>query len=89
MQSYLRGDNMTVEEALKSIVEDGIELGAGDFVDLDALKVARKALEKQIAKNPVGLYKNICPSCYGIVLRGMEFFCPKCGQRILWKESEV
>ena len=39
---------MTVEEALKEIVENGIELGAGDYVDVHALKVARKALEAQI-----------------------------------------
>ena len=39
---------MTVEEALKEIVENGIELGAGDYVDVNALKVARKALEAQI-----------------------------------------
>ena len=39
---------MTVEEALKEIVEDGIELGAGDYVDVKALKVARNALKAQI-----------------------------------------
>ena len=39
---------MTVEEALKSIVEDGIELGAGDYVPLETLKVAAKALEEYI-----------------------------------------
>jgi hypothetical protein len=31
---------MTIEEAIKDIQEDGIDLGAGDYVDLDALKVA-------------------------------------------------
>ena len=41
-----------------------------------------EALEKQIANKPVGLYKNTCPSCFGIVIRGLEFFCPKCGQKI-------
>lgn len=39
---------MTEKEALKEIVENGIELGAGDFVDVKALKVAKKALESQI-----------------------------------------
>lgn len=39
---------MTTEEALKSIEEDGIRLGAGDFVDLDALKVAKEILDKHI-----------------------------------------
>lgn len=37
---------MTENEALKSIIQDGIELGAGDYVELEALKVAAKALEE-------------------------------------------
>lgn len=31
---------MTREEAIKSLVEDGINLGAGDFVEVEALKIA-------------------------------------------------
>lgn len=31
---------MTIEEAIKDIQEDGIDLGAGDYVDVEALKVA-------------------------------------------------
>jgi hypothetical protein len=56
---------MKPEEASKDIVEDGIELGAGDFVDIEALKVAAKALEKQVAKKPVlfnGKHEK-CPAC--------------------------
>ena len=37
---------MTENEALKSIIQDGIELGAGDYVELEALKVAAKTLEE-------------------------------------------
>lgn len=37
---------MTESEALKTIIEDGIELGAGDYVEIEALKVAAKALEE-------------------------------------------
>ena len=37
---------MTENEALKSIIEDGIELGAGDYVEFEALKIAVKALEE-------------------------------------------
>ena len=37
---------MTENEAFKSIIEDGIELGAGDYVEFEALKVAAKALEE-------------------------------------------
>lgn len=31
---------MTIEEAIKDIQEDGIDLGAGDYVDVEALKIA-------------------------------------------------
>lgn len=37
---------MTENEAFKSIIQDGIELGAGDYVEFEALKVAAKALEE-------------------------------------------
>lgn len=43
---------MTSKEAIKDIVENGIELGAGDYVDIESLKVAISALEKQIPKKP-------------------------------------
>ena len=36
---------MTIEEAIKDIQEDGINLGAGDYVDLDALKVAVEVMK--------------------------------------------
>ncbi len=48
IKSKVKEQDMTVEEALKEIVENGIELGAGDYVDVKALKVARKALDAQI-----------------------------------------
>lgn len=31
---------MTIEEAKKEIIESGIELGAGDYIDIEALRVA-------------------------------------------------
>ena len=36
---------MTIEEAIKDIQEDGIDLGAGDYVDVDALKVAVEVMK--------------------------------------------
>ena len=36
---------MTVEEAIKDIQEDGIDLGAGDYVDVEALKVAVETMK--------------------------------------------
>lgn len=49
---------MTEQEALKDIIESGIELGAGDYVEVEALKVAVVALEKQIPKKPIKLKAN-------------------------------
>lgn len=37
---------MTENEALKNINEFGIRLGAGDYIDLEALRIAGKALEE-------------------------------------------
>ena len=51
--------------------------------------MAINALEKQIAKKPVGLKKNICPNCSWIVVYKCDSYCPRCGQRILWSDSEV
>lgn len=64
---------MTAQEAIKDIVENGIELGAGDYVDVEALKVAISALKKQIPKKPKKLtYKLLIDS-------GWEYECPNCG----------
>ena len=49
---------MAAEDALKSIVSDGIELGAGDYVELEALKIAREALERQIEINNMALIQS-------------------------------
>ncbi len=38
---------MTRAEAIKCIEEDGIRLGAGDFVDVEALKVAVECMKEQ------------------------------------------
>lgn len=88
---------MTVEEALKEIVENGIELGAGDYVDVNALKVARKALEKQIAKKPIikEWSPAKCPCCGCDLSESIGdgyykhfyslMFC-ECGQKLDWSE---
>lgn len=36
---------MTIEEAVKDIQEDGIDLGAGDYVDVEALKIAVEVMK--------------------------------------------
>ena len=35
---------MTIQEARKEIIESGVNLGAGDYIDIEALKVAVNAL---------------------------------------------
>ena len=36
---------MTIDEAIKDLEESGITLGAGDYVDLEALKVAVEVMK--------------------------------------------
>lgn len=88
---------MTPEEALKDIIEDGINLGAGDYVDLEALKVAAEALKKQVPTKvgkiiihntsligkpvEVSLY---CPKCKRII-ESVHDYCWHCGQRLGWE----
>lgn len=92
---------MTNQEALKSIIEDGINLGAGDYIEYDALVLAKEALEKQIPKK-IDFEMNfgdctsrfICGCGKRIVVnhdRGVmdnhnaPNYCPNCGQALNWK----
>lgn len=87
---------MTAPEAIKDIVENGIELGAGDYVDVEALKVAVVALEKQVPKKPIKYdkYYYKCPVCSsdtGVSEEDLTIyeetppnFCKKCGKAIDW-----
>lgn len=83
---------MTPEEALKDIIESGINLGAGDYVDPEALKVAAKALEKQIPEKllPEQRYYGIgkCSRCGVVFTDDTTKYCGNCGQAIDWKEGE-
>jgi len=47
--------SMTESEARKEIIESGINLGAGDYVDIEALEVAAKALEEVEQYRATGL----------------------------------
>ena len=93
---------MDWKESLKEIQEDGISLGAGDYVGLEALKIAVLALEKQVPKKPTHeatLYKCFtCPSCKNVVdefeaigsekHRVLVPHCRFCGQALDWNEYE-
>ena len=90
-------NGMTEIEALEDIVDSGINLGAGDFVDVEALKVAVKALEKQIPKKPIMKTDScayFCPCCNGHIrsiytrkeiILDEHIFCGRCGQKLDWE----
>lgn len=88
---------MTYKEAKIDLIESGIELGAGDFVDFEALKIAVVALDKQIPQRPINLsnapldaYCAIfrCPRCKGrLKMKSKGAYCDKCGQAIDWSDG--
>lgn len=82
---------MTYEEALKSVIEDGINLGGcGDYIDPEALPLCAEALEKQIPKTPINViydgqyieYWN-CPHCHIQHSNEITRFCDNCGQALI------
>lgn len=61
-------------------------------IDAEPLRLAIKALEKQIPKKPVYGTANIkCPSCGATLLYYFHSFkidyCDECGQRLDWSEE--
>ena len=93
---------MDWKEALKEIQEDGIRLGAGDYVGLEALKIAALSLGKQVPKKPTHeatLCKCFtCQSCKNVVdefeaignekHRVLVPHCRFCGQALDWSDEE-
>ena len=55
----------------------------------EALRMAIKALEKQIAKKPISTDWLRCPTCNVTLKIGLEKYCEHCGQRLKWVDSEV
>lgn len=83
---------MTVEEALTYLRE----LVPPSARHLEAMRLAKEALEKQIPKKPIGDLDSVphyrCPYCNRAVKlyendRGFDF-CPDCGQHIDWNEDD-
>lgn len=82
---------MTNEEAienLKYLISDDCTDTQHDFVK--EIKIAIEALEKQIPKKPPNHDRMVCPSCNSKARYGhpYEYYCPHCGQAILWEVSE-
>ena len=66
---------------------------SGDIEIVEALDIAGKALEKQIAKKPLFQFKHKdgtrfydCPVCTTFITRSAETYCSVCGQRLDWSE---
>ena len=62
------------------------------YIDAEPLRLAIKALEKQIPKKPVYGAANIkCPNCGATLLYYFHSFkidyCDECGQRLDWSEE--
>lgn len=61
----------------------------GVFASEEACRLAINALEKQIAKKPVGLKKNICPNCSWGIVRSDQKYCDECGQKLGGEDTNV
>lgn len=88
-------NKMTNEEIIKKIdmmiAQEGTlgefsKMGKDFYIkNIEALKIAKQAVEKQIPISPSN--KAYCRSC-GSKLLGSENFCSNCGQKLNWKGKE-
>ena len=89
---------MTFEEAknqLEELMQDrkSFICGGDDEIykaDIEALKTAISAIDKQIPKKPIRLlYYEVgdCPFCETTVYISEDGFCPSCGQALDWSEE--
>ena len=88
---------MNYEEALKEI-ENALEKLKNYVaceVDMEALKVAKEALEKQIPKkiNSDNGFGGRCPVCGYYIVKSIfsskcHKYCSECGQAIDWEVNE-
>lgn len=61
--------------------------------DIEALRIAIKAVEKQIPKKPITAADGYKACSCGLVLqennkRRCFYYCDRCGQKIYWEENE-
>lgn len=86
---------MTEQEAIKDIQRQLLEINSEDAditLSTEALNVAIKALEKQIAKKPIERIKMIgldkggkCPVCQKYVNNHNHWLYCECGQKLDWE----
>ena len=93
---------MTNEEAISILTKDRAlclfnpltgdvgQLNEDCRMSAEAMKLAIEALEKQVSKKPPNHDRMVCPSCNSKARYGhpYEYYCPHCGQAILWEVSE-
>ena len=76
-------ERLTEREALEELKT--FPISCLDFKENQALDMAIKALEKQVAKKPIDKIMYLeCPTCgdVGILDCG---YCPVCGQKLDWE----
>ena len=91
---------MTNQEAiinLKVILSEIIECEESicyvTDIDAEPLRLAIKALEKQIPKKPIvnDGYQIVCPNCSATLIYCLHTseidYCDKCGQRLDWNKK--
>lgn len=88
---------MSYKEALKEIeyALEKLKTHVAWEVDMEALKVAKEALEKRIPKkiNSDNGFGGRCPVCGYYIVKSIfsskgHKYCPECGQKLDWEVKE-
>ena len=57
----------------------------GMYLDIGKMEVLQMALEKQVPEKPEACIDGYCPRCEYDFEENETKYCPKCGQRIDWR----
>lgn len=84
--------SMTTEEAIRILDPDCKEVWQGGL-GVDACRVAVKALEYRIPKNPLAPISKLlelgrCPNCNAALFDKNLKFCGDCGQALDWSDEK-
>lgn len=83
-----------MENDFEKAVKDGVEQAMREC-ELTIGMTLKEAVEKQIAKKPIGTHTDFkCPVCNrrvrsgkGSSSRRRDNFCQRCGQKLNWEET--
>ena len=75
---------MTIDEAIKELEEEGVMLGAGDYIDLDALKIAVEVMrdyqriiyENERLKHEIRLATDELTQLHKLIIEQVAFSTP-------------